>query len=334
MKEEQNDSIINLIVTHLTGEASVEEERKLLEWKDMDSDNELLFEQYVKLFKLTQKSGKDQDLDINIDNEWEHFLDLTKKEADIIALDTNKRAGTNWLRIAAVISILVVAGVVANYFLLKSGDIVIQTALKTQNVTLPDGTHVDLNHNTRLAYSDKFGETTRSVKLSGEGFFQVTADKNKPFVIEVNDTRVQVLGTKFNVSGYEQNENIEVVVEEGLVGFSSNSDIVELSAGERGVYSKTSQQLSETPNEDINFISWKTRKIVFVESKLPAVIETLNKVYGDRITIVSDISDSCEVTVTFNRQSLEAVLNVLKTTLNLTFRTIDDRIEIVDAECE
>ena len=61
MKEEQNDSIINLIVTHLTGEASVEEERKLLEWKDMDSDNELLFEQYVKLFKMTQKSGKDQE---------------------------------------------------------------------------------------------------------------------------------------------------------------------------------------------------------------------------------------------------------------------------------
>lgn len=333
MKEELNDIFKNLIVKHLTGQNSPEEEIQLAEWRAFNPDNEVIFAQYEKVFNLAKKQDR-EDLGIDIEQEWEHFLNMMKGEAKTIPIATPASRRTNWLQIAAVISLLIVAGVTGNYFLSKSSDLVFETASNTETVTLPDGSKVDLNQNSRLTYSDSFGETNRSVSLVGEGFFEVTPDKRKPFIIDVNQTQIQVIGTRFNVSGYSQNETIEVVVEEGLVNFSSGRSAVDLSAGEKGVYIKTQQLLKETPNNDVNFISWKTRKIVFIESKLPAVIETLNKVYGDQIIIASDISNSCEVTVTFNQQSLEAVLNVLKTTLNLTFRTNGDQIEIVDAECE
>ncbi len=334
MNTEENDIIKILITKHLTGEASVEEENQLNEWKALDSANQDLLDRYKKVYDLVQEQGTSQEFEINLDKEWERFLTETQEETPTIPIDANSSSQKPWLRIAAVISFLIISAFAANYFLDKNDPIVYQTAENTLTIKLPDGSIVDLNQNSKLVYDQYFGKSNRTISLSGEGFFEVQSDKFNPFTIEINQIKIEVVGTKFNVSGYGASETIEVIVEEGLVNFSADKSTVELSAGEKGVYTKSLQQLRETPNDDINFISWKTKKIVFTNSKLPEVVETLNKVYGDRIIITSDISDSCEVTVTFNQQNLEAVLNVLKTTLNLTFRNIDNRIEIVDAECE
>jgi ferric-dicitrate binding protein FerR (iron transport regulator) len=94
-----------------------------------------------------------------------------------------------------------------------------------------------------------------------------------------------------------------------------------------------SHELSSGINKDINFLSWNTRKIVFTEDDLQTVVATLNKIYHANISIATDIPASCIVTVTFDQQSLEAILNVLETTLNLTLRTSGNQIEITAAGC-
>ena len=82
-------------------------------------------------------------------------------------------------------------------------------------ITLPDGTTVKLNANTRIEYPQHFSAGTREVRLSGEAFFEVTKDTLHPFRIETINAAVEVLGTSFNVSAYPGAERVEVNVETG-----------------------------------------------------------------------------------------------------------------------
>lgn len=330
MNNEQNDRIKNLITNYLTGEISSADRQVLSDWRSLNADNEEFFQQFEKVFHLTRdQTGTIQDIDL--DAEWQHFLELKDEKTTIhIGPDMGR---SSWWKIAAAVVLLVV-GIYGGYFLIDNNTVVVKTAETTQKLTLPDGSVIDLNRNSTLSYQEGFNTENRSVNLNGEAFFSVKTNAELPFTVKTGVTQVTVLGTQFNINAYDDLETVEVTVREGLVSFSSDQDTLELSRGEKGVYGKDSKVLTEQTNDDINFLSWKTKELFFREDNLRTVIETLNKVYGDRIIIASDISDSCEVTVTFNQQSLEAVLNVLKSTLNLTFKTVNNRIEIVDAQCE
>ena len=114
---------------------------------------------------------------------------------------TGRRLG--WLKYAAAVAAIVAVG----YFSFKSGqsnvesafgDIVIEApqGSRTQ-MTLPDGSKVWLNAGSVISYSQGFGYTVRSVKIVGEGYFEVTHDEQLPFSVESDNVRVKVLGTKY-----------------------------------------------------------------------------------------------------------------------------------------
>ena len=88
---------------------------------------------------------------------------------------------------------------------------------KTSEVLLPDGTKVFLNAGSRLVYPENFTGKTREVFLVGEAFFDVSHDQKHPFIVQVSDLRVKVLGTRFNVSAYPSDNVIETVLAEGKV---------------------------------------------------------------------------------------------------------------------
>ena len=173
------------------------------------------------------------------------------------------------------------------------------------------------------------------VNLIGEAFFQVEPQTGSTFVINANDLEIAVLGTSFNVQAYDHSKAIEVVVQTGTVKLVEKTDqeSITLHSGEKGIYGKDHKQLSRQPNDDINFLSWKTRKITFVQDDLHTVAQTLNRTYQVNIYFSADISPTCEVTVTFDNQTLDAVLNVLKNTLDLSYQIIGDQIEITGAGC-
>ena len=108
---------------------------------------------------------------------------------------------------------------------------------------------------------------------------------------------------------------------------------VKLSAGEKGIVSNTTEELKSEINTDINFQAWNTQKIVFEKSDLKTVVETLNKIYQVNIVIKTEVPATCEVTVSFDHQTLESVLRVLESTLNLTYKVNGNQIEITSAGC-
>lgn len=338
MNEEKHSEQENLIVKHLSGETTAAEEKYLQEWIAMSSENEDQFNKFRKAYEL---SGKHYDpnasshLNIDVAKEWNRFEQRIEGKGKSVSF-TPEKAGSNlWLRIAAGILLVVASGIVINYFTSKGGDQVYQTAENTETITLPDGSIVSLNRNSRLSYHKNFVGSQREVKLEGEGFFDVVTNKESPFVIVTKEAEVTVLGTKFNVHTYDSDDRITVTVESGVVKFNPKliSQEVELRAGEKGVFDKTQKALTSNKNDNINYLAWKTRKINFQEASLNQVADVLKSTYGVNVIMSPGISTACQVTVTFDNQSLDAVLNVLKSTLDLTYRINGNQIEITKAGC-
>ena len=330
----------DLIIRHLTGETSAEEDKQLHAWVALLPANERYYLHAKKIFELSSKHYAEtskEKLTINLDQEWNHFINTistSKKEVPVRSIIPANSSG-RWLRIAATLLLIAVSGYVINYFVFRSTDIQFLTTDNTLSVSLPDGSKIMLNKHSELIYTSAYGNKDRKVTLKGEGFFEVEKDALRPFIISVNNTLVEVLGTSFNVQGYDNRSEIEVTVQKGVVRFSvpEVKSQVKLTAGQKGVYAKANPKLSSTVNSDVNFLAWNTRKIIFVENDLRFVVETLNKIYQVNITLPNNIPSSCSVTVSFDHQTLESVLNVLKSTLNLTYTINGNQIEITSVGC-
>jgi len=340
LKNDWKDIVNEMIARFLTGEATAEQEKKLVDWIAELPENERLFLDFKKAFELSKdhyRPHSPEDLDIDLDQEWDQFIRNKKaektKNVSLPAPETTSR--WQWLRVAAAMLLLLVAGAVINYFIGQSSQVILSTLEKRQEFTLPDGSLVTLNKYSELSYAKDFAKIARMVNLKGEAFFQVESQTGSTFVITSYDLEISVLGTSFNVQAYEHREEIEVVVQTGTVELAdeTNQESITLHALEKGIYRKANKQLTRQPNKDINFLSWKTRKITFVQDDLNTVLQTLNRTYQVNIYFSTHIPPTCELTVTFDNQTLDAVLNVLKNTLDLSYQIDGDQIEITGAGC-
>jgi transmembrane sensor len=331
---DHDDSVEDLIPKYLAGEASSDEERQLLGWLDRSPENNRVYQAARKVFEAARNhyAHEEKIHAIDIDHEWAQF----RKRAESIepsSAITRPLFGP-WLRIAAGLILLAGIGFVVRYFVLRDTFTIIQTADLTKSVVLPDGSHAILNKHSSLRYSTRTDDSSRVVALTGEAFFEVVHDARNPFVVEIAGVRITDVGTAFDVRGYDERKILEVVVKEGAVNIAApGSGSMNVAAGQRGIYEKANHHLAQAANTNPNFLSWETQQIVFTENDLATVVEILNHAYGAHIRIAAGVPSTCVVTVSFDHQTLDAVLHVLKTTLNLTYRIDGDTIEITQAGC-
>lgn len=331
MKEEQND-IEQLIAKSLAGETTSVEEEELASWLKDDPANQEIFEKSKKVVALTKNHRSETALDIDVNAEWSKFKSNVEGKTKTIEMVTSSTS--IWYKVAATFLILLVSGAILYLSLLKNDETLYETAASAEVFVLPDSSTVTLNKNSTLAYSKDFGATDRKVKLTGEAFFEVTPNKKKPFIINTAEASVQVLGTSFNINAIESDKT-EVTVAAGLVALSSleTKASIKLNAGDKGVLAHNNDELSSSRNDDVNFLAWKTRTIIFENADLAEVISTLNHVYNMRLNLVEGVGRNCKVSVTFNNQSFDAVLNVLESTLELELERGEDQVNITNAGC-
>ncbi|WP_423129736.1 FecR family protein [Gaoshiqia sp. Z1-71] len=198
-------------------------------------------------------------------------------------------------------------------------------------IELPDGSVVTLNHDTKINYPEKFSGDTREVQIEGEAFFEVQPDVAKPFVIHAGNAVIRVLGTSFNVNAYPGNAEVEVVVETGKVQVSNrkteakDTDRVVLNAGEKGVYILSTSELQKSKNDNPNYLSWKTRDLVFHKTSLTEVLEQLKKVYRVQIKTEDQQTGQLLLTARFEDRSLDFILQVIALTHQLEVKKEHDQ---------
>jgi transmembrane sensor len=150
-----------------------------------------------------------------------------------------------------------------------------------RKVTMPDGTIVWLNRNSRLEFDhQQYNQKQRYVKLSGEGFFEVAKDASRPFVVETGNIYTRVLGTAFNIEAYQQESEIRISLVHGKVALEDKAKAITtvLAPAQTMRYSRQTRDWQLMPMAVNNISAWTTGALVFNELPLEEAIDRI----GDR----------------------------------------------------
>jgi transmembrane sensor len=183
-------------------------------------------------------------------------------------------------------------------------------------VELPDGTSVWLNNSSKLRYPVAYGKQ-RNVELEGEAYFDVAANPDKPFIVKAGNIDVKVLGTKFNVMSYPDDEKIEVALLTGSVELykaindKNNQFVANLTPGSLASFNKTSNKLSIREADVKRHIAWKEGKLSFYETPLKEVAREMERWYNCEIKIANDQLSNLHLTATFEGENLEQALKLM-----------------------
>lgn len=145
------------------------------------------------------------------------------------------------------------------------------------NLTLSDGTRVWLNAETELRYPVQFNGKERVVYLKGEAYFEVSKNKEKPFLVQVDDMSVKVYGTEFNVNTYNK---IETVLVTGSVSMNQGGKEVLLKPNQKGVFDQTSGKITVEDVDVLAYVSWKNGDFIFRNESLHSIMDKLSRWYG------------------------------------------------------
>ena len=182
-------------------------------------------------------------------------------------------------------------------------------------VTLPDSSKVWLNSGSTLIYPSRFVSKERNVCLTGEAFFDVTKDKEHPFIVDVNQIRLKVLGTSFNVCSYPDNPEITTTLESGKiqVDIEGKDQTYLLSPHDHLVYNSQTGQVDISHLDIDNYSVWRTGALYFNDAKFRQVITQLERAYNVKIHIRNDQFDDQTIRVHFNsNESIEEVMSIIK----------------------
>lgn len=300
--------------------------------------------------ELRQKARDDSDRSIPdmLDDCWQkdlniHSMPRSVKERTRRRIDERIKKDLRrlWLKRASAIaaSLLLPVLILSTVYLYREAEhykhipnIVSVNSGQRAGITLPDGTIVHLNSESKLTYTPDFNGKLREVTLEGEGFFEVTPNKEKPFIVKTSVFDVEVLGTSFNVSVYNDENIVETALIEGKVKLTMNkcpSKPVYLTPSQKFVYSRNDRKGSISIMEEDSELAWKQGILAFNAVPLTEVFRRIERWYGvtihyDRDTIVND-----KFTGQFKMISIQEMMNILRMHYNLKFKIEDKDIYII-----
>jgi ferric-dicitrate binding protein FerR (iron transport regulator) len=187
--------------------------------------------------------------------------------------------------------------------------------------SLPDGTTGWLNSNSSVKYNGNFN-ADRQVILTGEAFFDVFKDKKRPFIVNTNEVHVSVLGTRFNIASYEDEKNVEVVLEEGEIIFhvKGKNKSYTLNPNDLVRYDKILGDLSIEVVQPHKYLSWTEGKLVFRNDPLDVIAKRLERWYNIDVEVDVSLTEDLRLRATFIDEDLEEVLSLLKRSLPIDYK--------------
>jgi ferric-dicitrate binding protein FerR (iron transport regulator) len=328
MGNENKHIDIQILTRSIAGEVTSQEQEELKLWLADREENRKEYEKLRQTWEVIGQTRLENEIDVG--HEWKYHQGILKKKPV-----SDRRFMRNFMRVAATIIVFFGIGVIA-YYLLRGETITTEYA-QTSVAELPDGTRVTLNGDSKLHYSRKFGKEKREVSLEGEAYFEVAKDSLNPFIIHVDNAAIKVLGTSFNVRAYEDTEKVEVTVTEGKVSLydqDKTSTQVIASRGEKAEYHRANRSVRKEVNTDKNYLAWKTHILIFEDIPLKEVVQVISEVYYKDIRLRNKAIARCYLTVSFEDQDLETILNVLAMTLDLAIQKEKDVIYLSGPGCE
>ena len=225
-----------------------------------------------------------------------------------------------WMAAAAVLVILPALTLLVHRMVTENKPETVQMTAsaangQTRTVYLPDSTKVVLNSGSVLFYPSDFSDNERRVCLSGEAVFDVTADKDRPFLVSTSDITVKVFGTLFDVQAYPEDPMVSASLSRGSVGIFRNNDSgnpTMLHPGEefRMLKEDGSYKISSVEPENVSL--WERGGVCLNAGDIHELIRILERRFNVNIYLTSDKYDSEIITAKFiHGESIDEILTVI-----------------------
>jgi transmembrane sensor len=311
-----------LIAKVLAGEADHGEIHALHQWSLQNKENQQLIDMLKKNWESI--APDEEKIRVDTDQAWVNLRNRLENDGLLpgpVEPANRKFILTPLMRAAAAV-ILLVGGAIISFLILRPDTSSVRLAASTADnqefgIILPDGSGVDLNAHSKIEY--RLSPTgIRSVRLTGEAWFNVSDDPVHPFIVEAGSGVIRVTGTSFSVRTDPEKDRIEVYVSSGSVQFHKarkDNEVLNLETGTMGVLEQN--RLEQEKSIDVNYLSWKTRKLTFRQTRLGEVADILDRTYGKKIRFDNEILEDCLFTGTFDQQPVDSVMKVIQIAFNL-----------------
>ena len=285
-----NIDLYKIAQTYFQGTITVEDEKLLSQFLQENEQNRIQFQKWEEEWRgASRKQASDRTADA-----WKRMMEAQKTEgknaasevSSMVEKDTSSKK-RYWYYAAAAVALLLIGS--ALWLFLPKGTqepFFAQTAPhEQQTVTLPDGTQVTLNGSSKLTCAKDFDKEDRCITFEGEGVFDVQKDAKKPFVIQVGDYSVTVLGTQFNLSAYQQDEAYTLALMEGSVKIKYKQDSVLVSPNEQVRFDRETATFAKEPVQAADADAWTEGRLAFDNIPLRDLVRKLERIYDVRISI-------------------------------------------------
>lgn len=189
---------------------------------------------------------------------------------------------------------------------------------KVKKVTLSDGTDVWLMSGSTISYPSTFvGNESRNVEVKGEAFFNVAKDSKHPFIVNLGEVGLKVIGTSFNVMNYGEDDQIQVVLKSGQVDlfrgeYHASKQFVHLNPGELATFKKDEAKFLIKNTDTDRYTSWTDGILLFHNDPLDEVLKKLGRWYNVVIEIDDPAASHFPFTATIKNENLDQIIDLLQ----------------------
>lgn len=221
---------------------------------------------------------------------------------------------------------------------------IVNTTSSNLEIVLPDGSKSILEPKSRLSFSQAFKGVVREVYLSGEAFFDVKKNPEKPFLVYANGLIVKVLGTSFRVKAYEEDKQVMVQVKTGRVSVFAHkttqnpdpeTEGLVLTSNQKVVFGKLDERLNRTLVEKPMLLlsSQELQKFSFNNAPVTKIFTALEKAYGVDIVFDEEVLANCSLTTSLTNENLFEKLDIICEGIEASYKVVDAQVIISSKGC-
>jgi len=307
---EKQNSIDILIIRLLSGEANADEKNKIADWLGQSAGNKKL---YADLKEIWLSTGTQNNSDnYHLEDAIRNFREQISREKYRLINQINYR---QFLKYAAIL--VLILSLPFSYFLgvRNSGPDNSTTTVSCafgdkSSIILPDSSRVWLNSGSKLTFNSDFKSGARKVFLEGEAFFSVSKDIEHPFRVKTTDIDIEVLGTKFNVKAYNEENSVSTTLVEGSLEISSQYQHTRIKPDQKLVFSKESKIMALREISDTSAdTEWKDGRLVFRDESLAELAPKLRRWFDVDIIFADEPVKKRRFTGVLERESILEVIS-------------------------
>lgn len=319
-----DQEIEQIILRNLSGEASCEDIITFSDWLASSARNKENFLKIKKYWDAEVAGAKLQ----NPEATYKKLLERIRKGE---RKDTVRKL---WIKYAGAAAVALIIGI-SGYWIGGQKNITPEqyysyiTGNSISSFELPDGTEISLNKNSKLSYSSSYGEKVREVSLEGEGHFSVTKDKAKAFIVDLNGSKISVLGTVFNVKNYKKENVTTATLVEGSIRFETPEQQILLKPDQQLVFNKSENKIDiENVSADL-VTAWKSHLIKYKSIPFKEFLNMLKKQYDVEIILSNEVLGNQKVTGSFDESlTVDQILDLMKKNLSFKWKKQGDNYVI------